>query len=97
MSVIKFSHPYPKLWGQTTAKLLSVSVMPGIGADLREYDTRIQEGEYYKLPEGLLLHLVFVGNKGIPFTTLRSFNPEKFDFYVERVHQWFDVEVKGVS
>ena len=38
---IKFSHKYPKLWGQKTAELVCIKILEAeeIGADLKHYDT----------------------------------------------------------
>jgi len=103
MNTIKFSHPYAKLWGQNTARLIWVEVFePGeeLGEmsihDLLEYDTKIAPGEYYELPAGDLIQLVFIGSKRIPFCTLRRYTKEKYEYYKSKIDQDFIVEVREV-
>lgn len=36
-----------------------------------EYDTKTVDGDYYNLRNGKYIQLVFIGNKGIPFCTIR--------------------------
>jgi hypothetical protein len=77
---IKFDHSYPKLYGQTSGRLLSVELKNR--ADLSDrfvlYDTHYVDERpdvgvdgYYELPKGLCLVLYFVGSLGIPFSTVR--------------------------
>lgn len=91
MKQIKFSHNYDKLHGQKFARLLFVSPVgcaESFHKDFVEYDTvfhhtppswhhLIEEGRF-ELPTGVpMLLLVFLGDKGIPFTTVRRYSPEK--------------------
>ena len=72
---IKFSKIYPELWGQTTAELLAVkdiTIDENTNKDLIEYDTKSADGSYYELKKGKYIQLVFLGNKNIPFCTIRS-------------------------
>ena len=82
---IKFSHNYPKLWGQKSAFLLYVELVERerLHKDLLEYDTRTGDlnEPYYKLPKGTLIQLVFLGDKGIPFCTLRRYVGAKYNYY----------------
>ena len=91
MAKITFSHNYPKLWNQTTARLLKVSRMlrKNLHDDLIEYDTLTSDGKYYELPKGDLIQLVFLGNKEIPFCTIRPYTPEKFEYYRGKVGAGF--------
>ena len=98
MYKIKFSHLYPKLWGQETAELLRVKVVDrkGLHKDLIEYDTHYYtghgiDGGYYALPNGLLIHLTFIGNKGIPFCTIRRYTQSKFEYYDELKGKQFEI------
>jgi hypothetical protein len=113
MNQIKFSHIYPKLWGQTSGRLLFVQLLKAKDVhenkDLLEYDTRYSSqksiemdrefDEYYPLPKsGNLIHLTFLGDKNIPFSTMR---PEfgkggynKLSYYQSRVGQNFEVIIK---
>jgi hypothetical protein len=119
MNSIKFSHVYPKLWEQTSAKLVHVEVVDAAHLDpeLVEYDTRYRgdryrEAEvvdedncgvgrhgyrysYYKLPKsGNLLQLVFLGNKGIPFCTLRRYSNSEEAYYRTNIEEVFDIVVE---
>jgi len=97
MNTIQFSHEYPKLWGQTECNLIHVRYLPRdqITPELTEYDTRWHdEGQsgYYQLPETDVIQLIFIGNKGIPFCTLRRFTKQKLDYYTEKKYQIFQIE-----
>jgi hypothetical protein len=111
MMQIKFSHNYPKIWGQKRAQLITVRLLDcqgvAINKVLLEYDTYwnnewgcawLQELElerpdgYYELPKtGKLIQLVFLGDRDIPFCTLRRFTPEKFEYYRNLARQVFEV------
>ena len=95
---IRFSHNYPKLHGQTSAELLAVRYIridENTPRELLEYDTKYAEGCYYPLRKGEYLQLVFLGNLGIPFCTIRRAYPEgKFFYYCNAVGKSFDIEIK---
>jgi hypothetical protein len=99
--VIKFYHAHPKLWGQTSAELIDVREIniPGdFTRELREYDTAYDDGEgkeYFSLPAGDYLQLIFVGNRGVPFCTLRYKTPEKERYYGSRLNCTFAIEISG--
>lgn len=91
---IKFSHDYPKLHGQKSAKLVHVET---IGRDelspkFIEYDT-VYDGGRYKLNPGIYLVLTFIGNDRIPFTTVRRHTMEKCEYYCNAMHKTFDVAI----
>jgi hypothetical protein len=94
-NVIKFSDDYPKLWGQKQAILLDVKCVQKkeLSKDLLEYDTKTSKGEYYMLPEGLLLQLIFLGDKRIPFCTLRKQSPWKEKYYRSQVGFMFEIVI----
>jgi len=93
---IKFSHDYPKLWGQTVGYLMAVEKIfyEDIMQDLIEYDTKINDGEYYKLYGNEFLILYFRGEKLIPFCTIRPYNKEKEEYYRSNINRWFDIIIK---
>lgn len=97
MSVIKFSHDYPKLHGQTSAELLAVRpirIDKNTPEELLEYDTKY-DGGYYKLATGDYIQLIFLGNLRIPFCTIRrNYPPQKGDYYRGKVGDMFTIEVK---
>ena len=96
MNQIKFSHNYPKLWGQTEATLIQVRLLDYkfLNKDLIEYDTKTIDNTYYKLPNGLLIQLIFYGNKRIPFCTIRSFSKEKEKYYTSKIGYNFEIIIK---
>ncbi len=107
MNQIPFSHNYPKLWGQKTGKLVYVQLLDAKDVqknkDLLEYDTKYDSNlrglyEYYPLPKsGNLIQLVFIGDKGIPFCTLRpeySKIGNKLEYYQSRIGQDFEIVMK---
>lgn len=88
---IKFSGDYPKLHGQTSAELIAVRDTP---AELLTYDTTKSDGSRYELKTGKYLQLIFVGNLGIPFCTIRSAGSDgKRDYYVLSIGEIFNIEV----
>jgi len=116
MKPIKFSHDYPKLWGQDTAELLAVRIIDSkdVSEQLREYDTYwfeyppslnfrpwsyvggllnfdLNRG-HYDLPKGKLIQLIFIGNEGVPFCTIRRQTPQKEDYYRKSIGEIFEVK-----
>ena len=96
MNKIKFSHEYPKLWGQTTATLISVKLVYSIHLhkDLLDYDTTYIDGKeicHYPLPFGALIHLTFLGDKNIPFCTIRRHTKQKMNYYSSKVNEEFEI------
>ena len=85
MNKIKFSSDYPKLWGQTKARLISIErIYKGefpLNVDLLVYDTKNTYGSFYNLPKNNYLQLIFLGNKKIPFCTIRRLTPQKLEYY----------------
>ena len=98
MDSIIFSKEYIKLHGQTKAELLSVRrirIDEKTPDELIEYDTTAIDGSRYELKKGDYIQLVFIGNLGIPFCTIRTNNPSldgrkaKYEFYSERIGHTF--------
>jgi hypothetical protein len=111
MNKINFSHNYCKLWGQTSAKLLAVEPLTisketPLPDALYEYDCRTVDDRYYNLRNGKYIRLIFDGNKGIPFCTIRParsrfpfmLNGEKsFDkaeYYKNKIGEEFKILIK---
>ena len=94
---IGFSHRYPKIHGQTSARLLAVnpiSITKNTPRELLEYDTSY-EGGHFELKRGKYIQLVFLGNLGIQFCTIRpAFPSRKVDYYNGAVGEWFDIKYK---
>jgi hypothetical protein len=104
MNKIKFSHQYPKLWGQKSAELvqiLTLKLPEEMNVDLYKYDTtyfdsRLNERRY-ELPKGEYLQLLFFGDKKIPFTTIRPRYKGKLDklfYYMKQMHERFEIIVE---
>lgn len=99
MEKIKFSKEYKKLHGQKFAKLLAVypQTVNATWKELLDYDTIAVDGSRYELKNGNYLLLVFIGDKHIPFTTIRSDKPamngmkSKWDYYNERIGKDFAI------
>lgn len=97
MAEIKFSHNYPKLHGQTSAKLIAVlpiRIDKNTPKELIEYDTKF-DGGYFPLKTGNYIQLFFVGNLHIPFCTIRSSYPSsKQDYYKGKIGEDFKIVIK---
>jgi len=110
---LKFDHPFFKLYGQKTAKLIHIDRVSYSDLDplMIEMDTQYsaivpdkdkeheevtrREIRTCKLKKGGLVLLVFLGNKNIPFTTLRNGRDSTFRRYRDQVGDTFDIVVKG--
>lgn len=94
---IKFSKQYNKLWNQSEAELLAVKdikINKQTAAELIEYDTKATDGSYYPLKSGAYIQLVFLGDKGIPFCTIRAAYPQhKVDYYRNNIGNIFKIEM----
>lgn len=55
--------------------------------------TVIGEGRY-ELPKGNLIHLTFLGDKMIPFCTIRRWTPEKLEYYKKNIGNIFMVVIE---
>ena len=97
MNRIKFSENYPKLWNQTRAVLLNVLLIEKeefpLNKDLIEYDTKNCNGTYYSLPKTKYIQLIFLGNKRIPFCTIRRWTPLKYEYYFGQQKLDFEIEI----
>lgn len=95
---IGFSHRYPKIHGQKSAKLLAVypiNITKNTSKELLEYDTAY-DGGHFELKRGRYIQLVFIGDLGIPFCTIRpAFPTRKIDYYKGAIGEWFNIVYKG--
>lgn len=104
MKTIRFNDNYPKLHGQTEAKLVFILSIPEkslrtVFNDLWLYDTLCSDGKYrqaFSVGQRFLL-LLFLGDKNILFTTLRTDNEENRAKYFNFVGQDFKLEVASAS
>ncbi len=97
---IKFSSDYPKLHGQTSAELLAVKpirIDNDTPKELIEYDTKKSDGTYYNLKTDNYIQLIFLGNLGIPFCTIRSkrnrYAEDKEAYYLQFVGENFTIKI----
>lgn len=94
---IKFSGNYPKLHGQSSAKLLEVhqiTIDEDTPKELLDYDTTMTDGSKFYLSNGEYLQLILIGNFMIPFCTLRRCTYENVQKYVPNIGKTFDLIVK---
>jgi hypothetical protein len=95
---IWFSHDYDKLpesWEGSMAVLISVSNIDSkllkSNPSFEKYDTKFRnENDFYPLnfEDGILLLFYHPGANTI-FTTIRSFNPEKYQYYYGLIGEEF--------
>ena len=88
---IGFSHNYSKLHNQTSATLLNVEEVKksDLDPDFIKYDT---DGVFDLIYDSYL-KLLLVGNKGIPFTTLRRNVEHLQNKYCKHVGEIFEIYV----
>ncbi len=115
MNQIKFSHSgYTKLHGQTSGRLIWIEIRDRkeLCEEFVEYDTvykisgayvecKGDDEEYYPLPSGKLIVLVFLGDKLIPFSTVRRWTPmknadglNKEEWYRSKIGEQFEIVIK---
>ncbi|MDR1196548.1 MAG: hypothetical protein LBL00_08770 [Endomicrobium sp.] len=100
MKVIRFSHCYPKLQGQSKAKLIWIELIKlpdDMNIALLQYDTvYFSDGVkgYYTLAPGNYIQLVFLGNLGIPFCTIRPYSKHKYMYYAKSIDDDFEIIVE---
>lgn len=97
MPAIKFSHNYPKLHDQTSARLIGITLhsREEFTANFIEYDT-VYEGGHYPLPMGTYMVLLFVGNELIPFTTVRPWTEEKEKYYRGLIDSILEIKIMTI-
>lgn len=101
---IKFSHLYRKLATAfeeeppehaTLLQVLKVKKSE-LSQLFIQYDSLYyeeEEAKFYSIPDGDLILLLFLSEKGQLFSTLRSYNDEKWKYYSGLVTKHFDVLV----
>ncbi|MDR1952382.1 MAG: hypothetical protein LBQ37_02560 [Elusimicrobiota bacterium] len=108
--VIKFDRWFEKLHGQHKGLLIYVEdnfeLSKETNQDFLNYDLRSIQLPPYEIPYGKYQLLVFLGDKNIPFTTIRK--PKtclyttdigkqvEVDFYFANRFKWFDIKVKRI-
>lgn len=99
MNTIKFAKQFLKLHEQTSAELVAVRLVdtatmsPDDFEEMYKYDAKADDGSYYPLnKDKTYTQLILIGNKNIPFATLR--NKDKYMDYVKQIGWVFSVEVE---
>ena len=79
---INFNRNYTKLHGQTMARLIDIGIRTGkrLCKEFIEYDT---DGKFEIDEEQSYMILYFVGDKQIPFSSIRKENYENLEKYNE--------------
>lgn len=99
MNRIKFSHYYPKLPENCDkARLIQIFMVERsekLSKEFLEYDTKYyDEGDqFYPLPKGKVLILLFLAVDGTLFTTIRRWAPHKATYYNNSVGQEFKIVI----
>ncbi len=102
MKQIKFSFEYfklGKLQHRDWVMLMQVFTCDkkDLSKNFIEYDTHEKNGDYYPLPEGKLLVLLFFGIEKITpkiFTTIRRWTPEKEKYYHTSMGETFEIIIE---
>ena len=97
MNIIFFDDNYPKLHNQTTAKLVaieSIKINNDKHKELWQYDTKKSDGSYYPINNEQYLQLIFIGDKHIPFCTLRKFSGYSLNYYKNKINEEFKIAIK---
>jgi hypothetical protein len=106
---IKFSHDYHKLpfnCNGTQATLIGVTYHDNIQRiknshpQFIEYDTRIRCKGTKHFPidfeDALVLTFIHI-NSGLPFTTIRRYTTEKYEYYKGKLWETFDIEINALE
>lgn len=88
MQELRFSCNYKKLHNQKGANLIFVHCLQGkeLSKDYIEYDT---DNKYKIESKQNYLYLLFIGDKMIPFSTIRKLNQENEDKYINKLENRF--------
>ena len=92
---IYFSGDYLKLHGQWSGKLVAVEnirIDENTPKELIDYDTTMTDGSKYHLSHGEYLQLIFIGNLGIPFCTIRRNTYENVSKYISNIGKRFELD-----
>ena len=92
---ICFKHKFKKLQNQKYGYLekiliLDVNIKLKSTKDFLIYDTEPYD---FKIKNGTFIYLLFIGEKGIPFTTLRKYSRENRGKYIQ--YKWYKIKIEG--
>jgi hypothetical protein len=99
---VKFTAPFVKIRRQTKAKLIFISVIDAdsLHPDFVEYDSLFYNHKFQPrhmsldFLSGKILLLVFLGNKMIPFATVRPYTESREKFYRSILGKTVDVRIE---
>ena len=96
---LEFDSNYSKLCNQAHAQLVWCEKVFCNPEDIKykslvEYDTRKRDGTYYKIRKASYLLLLFVGDKGIMFSTLRTPDTKNINNFCGKEGSLFDILIK---
>ncbi len=101
VQTIHFDNNYPKLFNQKHAQLLMVinefsgEVLKNKFPDFVRYDSIRDDGMMYAIDKSeKYMLLLFRGNSGSIFTTLRKYNPENAEKYNNAIGEIFKIEIE---
>lgn len=94
---IEFNKEYTKLFYQTEGVLIALfkTKLDKLSPMMLSWDTEYNENgmrKHYHVKGPDLIFLVFLGNFNIPFTTLRSYTPKKFEYYKNAMRERFELK-----
>ena len=96
--MIIFNDNYPKLYNQTSAKLVAVefiTINKERHQELLEYDTIKSDGTYCPIENGEYVQLILLGDKHIPFCTLRRLDRNyKLQYYKSLIGSQIKIVIK---
>lgn len=92
-----FNKNYTKLHGQSIAVLLTITEVEindktYLSKDYNDFVRYDTEPFFSTFDEGKYLHLSFLGDKGIPFTTLRKNNEENRKKYIR--NKFYQIKIE---
>ena len=97
MRNILFNDNYPKLHNQCMARLIDYKVIneSKLNQEFIIYDCQKSDGSLYKLEKNVnYILMYFIGDKQIPFTTIRKHNTKNIKRCMEGITKTFIVLVQ---
>jgi len=93
---IRFSHNYKKLNNEKSAMLRAVILidLEKQAKSFLDYDT---EGIYNLPAKGKYIALIFMGQNGTIFTTLRRYTERKYMYYISHLNEVFEILIENAS
>lgn len=99
---IKFDNNYPKLKGEKAARLVAVfndmsgQLLRQKFPDLMFYDTERDDGRFYYIDKNeTYILLLFLGENGNLFSSIRKYNPENVAKYNDSIGELFRLTIEA--